>query len=83
MAQRKRIQLGTMRFQVRSLALISGLRINAQGIAMSRGVGCRCGSDPVLLWLWSTQAGSNWIPSLGTSICLRCGPKKQKNNNKK
>ena len=27
MAQQKRIQLGTMRLQVRSLALLSGLRI--------------------------------------------------------
>ena len=22
------------------------------GVAMSCGVGCRCSSDPVLLWLW-------------------------------
>ena len=39
------------------------------------------------MWLRShiavavVQAGSyssNWTPSLGTSICLRCGPKKTK-----
>ena len=38
-----------MRTQVRSLALISGLRIR---IAMSYRVGCSYGSDPMLLWLW-------------------------------
>ena len=32
--------------------------------------------DPSLLWLWHRPAGA--IPSLGTSICCRCGPKKKK-----
>ena len=35
-----------MRFRVPSLALLGS------GVAMSCGVGRRCGSDPVLLWLW-------------------------------
>ena len=35
--------------KVQSLALLSGLRIS---IALSCGVGCRCSSDPKLLWLW-------------------------------
>ena len=39
-----------MRLWVQSLALLSGLRIRL--VAVSCGVGCRCGSDPVLLWLW-------------------------------
>ena len=39
--------------QVWSLALPSGWRIR---IAMSYGVGCRCGSDPMLLWLWCRPA---------------------------
>ena len=26
------------------------------GIAMNCDVGCRCGSDPSLLWLWYRQA---------------------------
>ena len=38
-----------MRTRFQSLALPSGLRIS---VAVSRGVGCRCGSDPMLLWLW-------------------------------
>ena len=41
------IQLGTMRLRVRSLALLSGLRI-----WHCCGVGPRHGSDPALLWLW-------------------------------
>ena len=38
-----------MRLQVLSLASLSGLRIR---VAISCGIGCRCGSDLVLLWLW-------------------------------
>ena len=26
--------------------------VNDHGVAVSCGVGCRCGSDPALLWLW-------------------------------
>ena len=29
--------------------------------AMSCGVGCRCGSDPVLLWLWCRPAAAGLI----------------------
>ena len=39
-----------MRLQVRSIAPLSGLGIRCRTV--SCGVGCRCGSDPVLLWLW-------------------------------
>ena len=46
LAQRKRIQLGTMRWRVQSLALLSGVRISS---AVSYGVGCRHGSDLALL----------------------------------
>ena len=36
--------------------------------------------DPVWLWLWCrlAAASSNSTPSLGTSVCCRCGPKKTK-----
>ena len=44
-----------MRLQVRSLPLLSGLR---SGIAVSCGVGCRLGLDPVLLWLWHRPAAT-------------------------
>ena len=42
-----------MRLRVRSLTLLSGLRI---GVAMSCGVDHRCSLDPVLLWLWCRPA---------------------------
>ena len=44
---------------------------------MSCLVGPKCSSDPVLLWLWHTPEAAALI-LLGTSICYRCGPKKQK-----
>ena len=48
-AQWKQNQLGTMRLWIRSLALLSRLRIwHCRGC----GVGCRGGLDLVLLWLW-------------------------------
>ena len=49
MVQWKQIRLVSMRAQVPSLVLLSG---SGSGIAVSCGVGCRCGSDPVLLGLW-------------------------------
>ena len=39
---------------------------------MSCGVGHRCGSDPMRLWLWCS---SNPTTSLRTSICHQCSPK--------
>ena len=71
-----------MRTQVQSLALLSGLRI--WGCCE---LGCRSQA-----WLRSgiavavVQAGScsfNSTPSLGTSICHRCGPKKMTKKKKK
>ena len=46
---------------------------------MSCGVGHRHGSDPKLLWLWCRPAATAPIltPSLGTSMCCECGPRKQ------
>ena len=81
MAQWKQIWLVCMRMQVRSLALLSGLRI---GIAMSCGVGRRSSSDPVLLWLWHRPAAIAliwplaWGPPFATGMAL----KRQKQTNK-
>ena len=36
--------------------LIPGLDQLLSGVAVSCGVGCRHGSDPVLLWLWCRPA---------------------------
>ena len=47
---------------------------------MIYGVGRRCGSDMALLWLWLRPAAVAPIrpPSLGTSICRGCSPRKGK-----
>ena len=77
----KRIQLGAMRLQVRSLALISGL-----GIRCCRELWCRSQMplrSCVAVAVVSTgSCGSSWTPSLGSSICLGCRPKKQTNKQK-
>ena len=62
--------------QVQSLTLLSGLKIR---IAVSCGIGCRCGSDPALMWLWPKLVGTalSRPPSLEISIYHECGPKKK------
>ena len=55
------------------------------GVAMSCGVGHRCGSDLMLLWLWCRPAAVAqigplaWEPPCATGVAL----KKQKQTNKK
>ena len=71
-----------MRTQVQSLALLSGSR---PAVAMSHGVGRRCGSD-LKFALAVVQAGgysSNSTSGLGTSVCHGCGPKETKRQKKK
>ena len=34
------------------VGLITGLAQWVKWLSVSRGVGCRCGSDPMMLWLW-------------------------------
>ena len=77
-AQWKRIWLVSLRTRVWSLASLSGLRIQH-----CRELWCRS-----KMWLRSHVAvavagsfSSNLTPSLGTSVCLGCGPKKRKKNN--
>ena len=80
MAQWKQIQLGTMRLKVRSLASLSGLKIQRclelwyrmkmqlrSGVAVVQAGGC----------------SSDTTPILGTSICHGCSPKKTKRFKKK
>ena len=63
-----------MTFQVRSLASLSGLRI---GIAVSCGVGQRCGLDLALLWLWQRLAATapirplTWEPPYAAGMALK------------
>ena len=62
-----------MKMHVRSLALLSGSGIS---IAMSCGVGCRCGLDPALLWLWSRPVATApirplaWEPPYASGAAL-------------
>ena len=79
MVQRKQIRLGTMTLQVRSLASLRGLRI-----WRGHELWCRSkmglGSDTAVAVVWACSYSSDLTPSLGTSICCRCIPKKQKVN---
>ena len=45
------------------MGLISGLTqwVKDPALALSCGVGRRCGMDPVLLWLWCRPAAVAWI----------------------
>ena len=76
-AQQKRIRLGTTRLQVRSLASLSGLRIQR-----CRELWCRwqmhLGSCIAVALVQAGSCTSHSTPGLGTSICRRGGPKKQK-----
>ena len=77
MAQQKQIQLGTMRWRVRSLASLSGLRIRC-----CHELGCRSqvqlGSRVAVALAQAGGYSSDSTPRLGTSICRGYGPKKTK-----
>ena len=51
---------------------------------MSCGVGCRCGLDLVLLWLWCRQAATALIESLGWEppCAVGAAPKRTKKKGK-
>ena len=73
--QWKQIQQLSMRMWVRSLASFSGLRIRQYpklwcNSDMAR-IPCCCGCGV------ASSYSSDSTPSLGTSICHRCGPKKK------
>ena len=77
MAQRKRIRLASMRTQVRSLASLSGLRIQ-HCCNLWRTSQTQLGSQVAVAVALAGGYSSNWTPSLGTSICHGCIPKKTK-----
>ena len=88
MAQQKQIQLGTMRLQVQSLTLLSGLRIgHVHGLYC--GVGHRCGVDPMLLCLWYRLAAIApiralaWDPPYAVGVAQEMAKKKKKKERKK
>jgi len=57
--------------------------VQDRGAAVSCGVVCRCGSDPVLLWLWCRAAAVApirplaWEPPYARGVALK-RPKKKK-----
>ena len=64
--------------------LIPGLSQCVKDLAfpMSCVVGHRLGSDCTLLCLWHRLSAVAVVSSMGTSICHRCGPIKQKSKKK-
>ena len=81
MAQWLTNQLGTMRLRVRSLALLSGLRIRR-----CRELWCslqtQLGSSVAVALAQAGGYSSDSNPSLGTSVCQGCSPKKKKKKKK-
>ena len=75
-AQRKRIQLASMRMQVRSLILLSGLRIWCCSELWCRSK-TWLGSCISVAVVEASSYSSNLTCILGTSICLGYRPKKQ------
>ena len=82
MAQQKQTRLGMMRLRIRSLALLTGLRIWG-----CRELWCRSQmqlrSGIALALAQASSYSSYWTPSLGTSICSGHGPEKTKDQKKK
>ena len=81
-AQWKQIRLGAMRLRLRSLASLGGLRIQHCRELWCRSQ-TRLGSGVAVAVAVAGSCSSNWIPSLGTSMCCRCSPKKTKGKKKK
>ena len=69
----------SMRMQVRSLALLSGL---GYGVATSCEVGHRCGSDMALLWLLRRVATAALIRPLTWELPYAEGAVLKKEKNK-
>ena len=75
---RKRIQLGTMKLQVGSLASLSGLRIWWSHELWFR-LQMRLGSYVAVVVLQAGSCSSCQTPNLGNFLCCEFGPKKQTN----
>ena len=71
MAQQLQTELVSMRLWVRSLALLSGLKIQHCRELWYRPQ-TRLGSHIVVTVAEASSCSSNLIPSLGTFICCRC-----------
>ena len=78
--QQKRIQLVSMRIWVGSLASPSGSGIQCCPELWYRSQ-MRLGTCMAMALAVASSCSSDLTPSLGTSLCRECGPKKQKNKN--
>ena len=73
--QREQIQLRTMKLSVRSLVFLSRLRICCCHELWYRS---QMGLRSCVAVAVASSYSSDLTPSLGTSLCHRCGPKKEK-----
>ena len=80
MALELRPNIDSVRMQVQTLALLSGLRIR---VAVSYDVGRRCGLDPMLLWLWCRPAATALIRPLAWGLPYATGTTLKRKINKK
>jgi len=71
------VQRRQIRLRVPSLASLSGLRIQCCCELWCRSQ-MRLILDDAVAVVEACSYSSYWTPSLGTSICHKCGPKKQK-----
>ena len=62
---------------VESQASLSGLRIR-HCCELWCSSQTRLGSHIAVAVVWASSCSSSWTPSLGTSMCCGCGPKKTK-----
>ena len=69
--------IGPMRMRVRSLALLSGLRIRHCYELQCKSQ-MQLGSSVAVAVVKTGSCSSDLTPNLGTSICRRCGHKKKK-----
>jgi len=77
-AQQKRKQLVSTRFDPWPHSVGWG-----SGVAVSCGVGCRCGSDLALLWLWCRSAATAPIPPLAWELPYATGAALKKTERKR
>ena len=68
-----------MKMRVQSLASLSG---SGARVAMSCGVGRRCSSDPVLLWLWPAATALirplAWEPPYAAGVAQEMAKRQKK-----
>ena len=83
-AARNEIRLGMMRLQVRSLVLLTGLKIQHCCELWCRSqMQLRSGVAVAVAVVKANGYSSDWTPSLGTSICRVRSPRKTKKERKK